>query len=326
MSSGTENSTITPAENGARSLYWYVDGDWEHSAADIEELPLPLREKVSEVSMSFVKATPNGQPDFNYIDFPSAKKARELFPRADIALALAGGSESGNDRAWNTVLAQPEQFIPPLINTARNLGASAIKLDYEGPIDNPDTYLDFVAKTSEALGEEGLAMGVAANVAVLGHSTEYLQQLADSAVLEVMTYDQYGPWSREIGPVSATDWTVDSMRHFTERGIDPARLSVGVPFYGYTYRGKRPGKKAQPVDEGIRNVEIEKLQAGTDWAADQIDGASYLINKNSSEIISFVSSDDISERLHRLGSLGITNAFGWHAGQLTPSSLEVFVS
>lgn len=62
------------------------------------------------------------------------------------------------------------------------------------------------------------------DLAALGQDADYLQ---------LMTYDQHGPWG-EPGPVAGADWVEDCLVYTTSL-VDPAKLLIGLPSYGYNW-------------------------------------------------------------------------------------------
>lgn len=62
------------------------------------------------------------------------------------------------------------------------------------------------------------------DLAALGQDADYLQ---------LMTYDQHGPWG-EPGPVAGADWVEDCLV-YTTAIVDPAKLLIGLPAYGYDW-------------------------------------------------------------------------------------------
>jgi spore germination protein YaaH len=55
----------------------------------------------------------------------------------------------------------------------------------------------------------------------------------DADLLQLMTYDEHGPWS-EPGPVSGADWVEDCVAYAVSV-VDPAKLLIGLPAYGYDW-------------------------------------------------------------------------------------------
>ena len=66
-----------------------------------------------------------------------------------------------------------------------------------------------------------------------------LGQSAD--LLQVMTYDENGPWGAP-GPVAGLDW-VTACLDFAKTAIGPAKITMGVPAYGYDWNLTAGGGK-----------------------------------------------------------------------------------
>ena len=64
-------------------------------------------------------------------------------------------------------------------------------------------------------------------------------------VLQLMTYDEHGPWDPENpGPVAGLDW-VKRCVQYALSVMPPGKISVGIPAYGYVY--DLTGKKAESL-------------------------------------------------------------------------------
>jgi spore germination protein YaaH len=62
---------------------------------------------------------------------------------------------------------------------------------------------------------------------------DYAALAEDADLLQLMTYDQHGPWS-EPGPVSGADW-VENCVAYAVSLVEPAKLLIGLPAYGYDW-------------------------------------------------------------------------------------------
>jgi spore germination protein YaaH len=62
------------------------------------------------------------------------------------------------------------------------------------------------------------------DLAALGQDADYLQ---------LMTYDQHGPWG-EPGSVAGANWVEECLAYTTSL-VDPAKLLIGLPAYGYDW-------------------------------------------------------------------------------------------
>lgn len=76
-------------------------------------------------------------------------------------------------------------------------------------------------KTADSAGD---TWGYPFDLAALGQDADYLQ---------LMTYDQHGPWS-EPGPIAGADW-VENVVVYTVSQVNPSRLLIGLPAYGYDW-------------------------------------------------------------------------------------------
>ncbi|MDK2980757.1 MAG: hypothetical protein PWQ55_1104 [Chloroflexota bacterium] len=62
------------------------------------------------------------------------------------------------------------------------------------------------------------------DLAALGQAADYLQ---------LMTYDQHGPWS-DPGPVAGLDWVTETTAYAAEL-VEPDKLLLGLPAYAYDW-------------------------------------------------------------------------------------------
>ncbi len=310
-----------------RSLYLLADNDINTQLHWLHATPCELRQGVGQVVLSFVQLTENGypDPDFSPVTQQLASNVREVFPEASIGIALGGGDQNYQGQSWRRALKNPEQVAQSLGKLSRQLGARAVVLDYEGPAELNE-YLYFNETITGQLHERGLQTRIAVQAGRVDLPDEVLQRLTEHATLDVMAYDQFGPWSQTIGPVSETEWSVSTMEQFLTQGVRPERLALGVPFYGYTYRGIQPGDSFASADSGVTNKEIEVLEVTPDWEERLVGGSNYLVNEPGNLIVSRVTPSEITDRIQRVAALGITRVFGWQAGQLTTASLRAFVA
>jgi spore germination protein YaaH len=101
------------------------------------------------------------------------------------------------------------------------------------------------------------------DLAALGQAADYLQ---------VMTYDQHGPWS-EPGPVAGLDWVEESTAYAVEL-VDPAKLLLGLPAYAYDWDLKAYEAGVEDAVDELYWTDLPELlalpgvQVGRDLAAD----------------------------------------------------------
>lgn len=126
-------------------------------------------------------------------------------------------------------------------------GLAGLNLDLEAvPHEERAEYSAFAARLAEALHarRQTLMLSVPAkthedpNDSWAGaYDYPALAQIADT--LQVMTYDENGPWGKP-GPVSGLDWMTACLR-YTLSAVPPAQVSLGFPAYGYDWNLTKGG-------------------------------------------------------------------------------------
>ncbi|NGQ96648.1 glycoside hydrolase family 18 [Brevibacillus sp. SYP-B805] len=137
-----------------------------------------------------------------------------------------------------------------LLSKAKELSATGINLDIENvPAGDRDAYAAFVANLADDLHRAGkkLIVSVPAKTAdnpadSWSYGCDYAKIGAKSDYVQIMTYDEHGPWS-EVGPVASYPW-VESVVRYATKVIPPEKVLLGVGFYGYEWSSA--GNRALP--------------------------------------------------------------------------------
>lgn len=126
------------------------------------------------------------------------------------------------------------QLIDSLVAQVLRYNVDGVDVDLEGS-DILDTYEDFVVELAAALRAKQKLITSAVAIYYKDQFTD--KALAQYDFMNVMSYDRTGPWKPENpGPHALYSHAVDDINYFgQERKIAPARLTLGVPFYGYGY-------------------------------------------------------------------------------------------
>jgi spore germination protein len=154
------------------------------------------------------------------------------------------------------IVTQKEVMIQQLVDLANSKGYSGINIDFESIafsddlVESRTAFNTFIHDLAARLHEHGkkLIISVAAkesddpnndwsypyDLETLGKDADYLQ---------LMTYDEHGSWG-DPGPVSSVDWLEEVIR-YTSSVVDPSKLLIGLPAYGYDWDLSDPGS-----DEG----------------------------------------------------------------------------
>jgi spore germination protein YaaH len=124
-----------------------------------------------------------------------------------------------------------------------NKGYDGIDLDWESvPRADRNRFSRFVQALAARLHNAGKLLSIAVHAKTSepgdwfgAQSQDYLALGAAVDEFKVMTYDYSGSWS-EPGPIAPPDWA-DEVLAFTETVVPAAKIMMGMPFYGYDWRG-----------------------------------------------------------------------------------------
>jgi spore germination protein YaaH len=136
--------------------------------------------------------------------------------------------------------------IARLVALAASGGYDGINIDFENLAFSRDIDDDRAAFTAfiHELATQLHALGLKLAISVPGKTEDsidddwsypfdYAALGEDADLLQLMTYDQHGPWS-EPGPVSGADWVEDCVAYAVSL-VEPAKLLIGLPAYGYDW-------------------------------------------------------------------------------------------
>jgi len=128
------------------------------------------------------------------------------------------------------------KFISNLIASVDKYQFDGIDVDLEGDYINKN-YEVFMQELSAAVKLKGKVI----TAAVATWETDYFtdKSLTYFDYLNVMSYDNTGPWDpSDPGPHSPYSMAVNDLDFWTNtRGIAKEKLNLGVPFYGYAFKG-----------------------------------------------------------------------------------------
>lgn len=148
--------------------------------------------------------------------------------------------------ARRAMTAYRAEVISQLVDLAQKGGYEGINIDFEdiaypNEIEKSRTdFNEFIHELATNLHQNGKKL----MVSVPGKTYDdrnnewaYSFDLAslgkDADFLQLMTYDQHGPWGAP-GPVSGFDW-LETCVIYTTSVVDPTKLLIGLPAYGYDW-------------------------------------------------------------------------------------------
>ena len=158
---------------------------------------------------------------------------------AEVFIALAGGALTSTwSSAW-TYLQKPQNrsaFIHKIVNYCdqHDLDGVDVDLEWGGVGAN---YSGFVIELSDSLHANGYQISAALP------GTYRFPDITNNALaafdfINMMAYNLTGPWDPDNpGPHSPYSFAVSSKNYWVEQGVPKSKLTLGVPFYGYTFNG-----------------------------------------------------------------------------------------
>lgn len=144
------------------------------------------------------------------------------------------------------VLRNPErrgQFVQRILDEVEEYGYDGVDIDFEGmPASERDVFTAFIRELAAGLHEDGrlLAIAIHARTGDVGGAPGAQAQdwyAIGQAVdrFRIMTYDYH--WSGGgPGPVAPIYWCQEVIEYAKTR-VDPSKIELGVPFYGYDWVG-----------------------------------------------------------------------------------------
>jgi chitinase len=196
-----------------------------------ESKDVPLK-RLTHVNLWFLNpdSTGNFTKDLSSLA-PFIKAAHRK--NVKVLFSIGGGSKQ---KQYHTLLGDEYRtpFIGKLVALTLQHNVDGIDVDLEGS-DIDANYENFVTELASALHSHNKI--ITAAIAIY-----YKDQLSDQAIsqydfVNVMSYDRTGPWRPDKpGPHSLYSHAEEDLNYFgTLRQVPAAKMTLGVPFYGYGY-------------------------------------------------------------------------------------------
>ena len=150
-----------------------------------------------------------------------------------VLVSIGGGSRQDQ---YHRLLQDDKRraLIDSLLAKVLICGLDGVDIDLEGS-DIDENYEKFVVELASALKAHNKLITAAIAIYYKDQFTD--KALAQYDFVNVMSYDRTGPWQPEKpGPHSLYEHAVEDLQYFGDtRKIPPAKMILGVPFYGYGY-------------------------------------------------------------------------------------------
>lgn len=176
----------------------------------------------------------------------------------NVLVSLAGGGQP-DPIHWKSVLSVPNRssFIANIMKFVKENDLDGVDVDIEwNLLPAIDTlYTPFVVELRHALHAEGKMISCALNVSGL-HPAVTQKSLEAYDFISIMVYDKTGPWTPDKpGQHSPYSYAEEAYNYWVmERNISPARLVLGMPFYGHHFDPPGSMSYATIIEDDVANA------------------------------------------------------------------------
>ena len=191
--------------------------------------------------------------------------ARSQNSNIKIYISLAGGALSDQvSNTWKNFLSSPQDrpiLIDKIVSYVLDNGFDGVDVDLEW---NHVTagYSDFVIELRDALKSKSKGI-TAAYPSETRYSLITQEALNALDFINLMVYDYTGPWNPSPGQHSSYNHAKQGINFLKNTvGINPSKLTLGVPFYGYDFQNSTTVKAftyGSMVDSDVSNSEKDNV-------------------------------------------------------------------
>ena len=191
--------------------------------------------------------------------------ARSQNSNIKIYISLAGGALSDQvSNTWKNFLSSPQDrpiLIEKIVSYVLDNGFDGVDVDLEW---NHVTagYSDFVIELRDALKSKSKGI-TAAYPSETRYSLITQEALNALDFINLMVYDYTGPWNPSPGQHSSYNHAKQGINFWKNTvGINPSKLTLGVPFYGYDFQNSTTVKAftyGSMVDSDVSNSEKDNV-------------------------------------------------------------------
>ena len=249
-----------------------------------------------------------------------------------------------NQEDFHKLLGNPSgyrEMFAQLIRACKDFGYFGIQFDFENVnLTDRAVFSQMVAEGADAFHEKGLKLTIATvpNAPGAAGETGYsawiyenwrgaydLAALAKSVdLICLMTYDQHTRWTAP-GPVAGWSWTVSNLE-YALKFVPHAKLSLGIPLYGYHWFAGTPTKpieKPNPSAEYISTsdaLDLAHAYGGKmEWDADDRTAWFYFYRDMEREWIFYTDVRTFKERYALAEQHNIEGFCSWVLGTEDPA-------
>ncbi len=288
----------------------------DNTVRDIEDIKILLSLKEVNPDLKILVSVGGWGWSGNFSDAALTDSSRNRFA-SSAAQFILDHELDGIDLDWeypnqpgagNTYRPEDVHNFTLLLECVRkHIDSLAMKLD------RPETFLLTIATGGDSV--------YVANTE-LGKLEKYLD------FINIMTYDYHNGLTSQAGHhsnlrLSGSDYpdgdaTVRSVMMHVDAGISPAKLNIGVPFYGRRWRGVEPAnnglyREAATTGESIPYTDVLAALADSGFVRlwDTAAAASWLWNESDSLFISYDDEESLKAKMDYVLSQGLGGVMFW---------------
>ncbi len=226
-----------------------------------------------------------------------------------------------------TILRNPDlraRHIRNLVDEVLENNYDGIDVDYEMLSSSlREDYSAFIVELGQALHEQGKLLTIAVHAKTsdyggLGGFQDWVVLGQSVDRLRIMTYDFHwrggGP-----GPVAPIYW-VQQVAEYAKTVVDPAKVVIGVPFYGYNW--PRGGSATPQIWEAINDL-IQSRGLTVNLAESDANGA---IQENwisySGRTVWFATSSSLEAKIELVQDMDLAGIAIWRLGGEDPRNWD----
>lgn len=240
-----------------------------------------------------------------------------------------------------------QRAISTMVALAKKYNFYGWQFDFENiHLSDREAFTEFFTHTAQALHDEGLKLSAAVvptdtnfDLKTAYHRFLYeywrgaydLKALAEAGdFLSLMTYSQHTRRTPP-GPVAGIPWMRQMVESMLDAGIDPQRISLGIPFYSTHWFADYTDSRGGFVNGSGTSYQkakglVDRYEAEVHWMEDQKVNYAFWNNGGVFEYVFIEDDQSLESKLQLLQEYDLRGISVWRMGQEDPAVWEVLRS
>ena len=272
ISCASGNSPIPPAPKTKETtkivLGYYAGFLAEEGYASVTSYTSYISAVSADVFAVTASGTIDGSTPANLLSFDTANDMHTY-----ACISNYGENDFDSNIGHGAVVTNKALVIANMVDLVKNGGWEGINVDFENlyPADR-DAFSRFIHDLANALHGKGLQLVISVPAKSSDDPGDdwswpfdYASLGADADLIQLMTYDEHGPWSAP-GSVAGFEWMENCVQYALST-IDPAKLLIGLPAYGYDWNMTDPDQNSDFAWKKVPDI-LAKTGATPVWDAE----------------------------------------------------------